>query len=563
MSAADGGTADGTMAAFDPQFAELWQAFLDGGLDEVQVEVLARRLRDDPMLAALAGERYVEHRLLSLALCREEAGRFADATLARVTEEGQDFSRQVQSRITSVATAPVRSQTPRLSWAHYAFAASLAAMLALMLAWWSAPAVVLPARPVATLVLADRCVWDGPALVPGQRLMNGDLRLRNGTALVRFDGGAEVLLAGAVTFTLESAGSATLHLGTVTVRADEAAAGFIVRTPVTEVTDLGTEFALSVDRGGATDLQVIDGEVAWRGLRTATADSGTVLRQGDGVRVRSASDTTGQTLPLTAIPIATQVQRLTASDQGRLLSYDGFDYPFTRTTSRQQNANGGYGWRAPWYRNQPTNDLPLDFVPRMNLAMPGDLLASSGGHLDLVTEPSKPDTYRDAYMRLFVEPIDLARDDVRYLSLLVQRSATTDGPTHHWFRCMLTSETVPSDRLGFGIMSNGCPHLLSRFGNSNGTVPIRDGVPYLCVFKIVSGKTTPDQAFLKLYGHEDQIDRHEPAGWTLVGQPGNYDGVLGSIHINNGTERAWSVDELRIGTSWESVTPRRSHGDRP
>lgn len=549
--------------ALDPEFAELWQAFIDGDLDDAQVAELERRLRADPTLAALAGDRYVEHRLLSLALCREPAGRFTDATLARVAAAGQDFSRQVQSRITSVATAPARPQAQRLTWAHYAFAASLAAMLALMLAWWTTPVPANPARQVATLVLADRCAWDGPALVPGQRLVNGALCLRSGTALVRFDGGAELLLSGVVDLNLESAGSAALQVGTVTVRADEAAAGFIVRTPVTEVTDLGTEFALTVDRSGATDLQVIDGEVAWRGLRTATADSGTVLRQGDGVRVRSASDTTGEVLPLTATSIATQVQRLTASDQGRLLSYEGFDYAFTRSTSRQQNAAGGFGWRAPWYRNQPTNELPLDFVPRMNLAMPGDLVASSGGHLDLATEPSKTDTYRDAYMRLFVEPIDLARDDVRYVSLLVQRSATTDGPTHHWFRCMFTSETVSRDRLGFGIMSNGCPHLLNRFGNSNGTVPIRDAVPYLCVFKIVSGKTTPDQALLKLYAHEDPIDRHEPATWTLVGQPGNFDGVLGSIHINNGTERAWSVDELRIGTSWESVTPRSAKAGQP
>lgn len=543
--------------AFDPEFAELWQAFIDGGLDDAQVAELERRLHADPALAALAGDRYVEHRLLPLALQRETADRFAQATLARVADEGQDFSRKVQSRITSVAIMPVRAQAPRLTWAHYAFAASLAAMLALMLAWWTTPLPTAPARPVATLVLADRCTWEGAALVPGQRLVNGALHLRSGTALVRFDGGAEVLLSGVVDLTLESAGSAALQMGRVTVRANEEAAGFILRTPVSEVTDLGTEFALSVDRAGATDLQVIEGEVAWRGLRTSTADSGTVLRQGQGVRLRSASDATGEALPLTATSLATQIQALSSSDQGRLLSHDGFDYTFSRALSRDQNAAGGSGWRSAWFRNQPTNELPLDFLPGKSLAMPDDLVASSGGALDLASEITKPDSYRDAYMRLYVEPHDLSRDDVRYLSLLVQRSATSDAEKHHWFRCMLTSETVPSDRLGFGIMSNGCPHLLNRFGNTNGNVAIRDAVPYLCVFKIVSGRTAPDQAFFKLYGPDERIDRHEPAAWTLIGQPCHFDGVLGSIHINNGTDRAWIVDELRMGTSWESVTPRR------
>ena len=545
------------MSAMDPGFATLWQAFLDGDLDDAQVVELEQRLRADPALAALAGDRYVEHRLLSLALRAEPSGRFAAATLARVTDEGQDFSRKVQSRITSVALVPAATRARRIDWSHYALAASLAAMVALALAWWSTPPAAASTRPVATLVLTDHCLWQGAELVSGQRLVEGSLRLRSGSALVRFDGGAEVLLTGAAELTLESPGSAALVVGRVTVRASEQAAGFILRTPVSEVTDLGTEFALSVDHAGATDLQVIEGAVAWRGLANRSGDSGTILHRGEGVRLRSADDPTGERLSRPAATLAAQVQELDAAGSGRLLSYEPFAYSFAHSTSREQNAAGGFGWRAPWYRNQPTNSLPLDFTPGRSLELPAGLLPASGGRLELPSEVSKPDTYRDACMRLFVEPIDLAHDGVRYLSLVVQRSVTFDGPTHHWFRCMLTSESVPSDRLGFGVMSNGCPHLLNHFGNTNGTVAIRDGQPYLCVFKIVCGRTTPDQAFLKVYAQDEVVDRHDPATWTLVGQPGSYDGVLGSIHINNGTDRAWTVDELRIGTTWSSVTPRR------
>jgi hypothetical protein len=105
--------------------------------------------------------------------------------------------------------------------------------------------------------------------------------------------------------------------------------------------------------------------------------------------------------------------------------------------------------------------------------------------------------------------------------------------------------------------------LLSRFGNANGHQPIRNSEPYLCVFKVVCGRNSPDQTFLKIYAQQDPVDQHEPAAWTIVGQPGNFNGVLGSIHINNGTERAWSVDELRIGTTWSSVTPRLVAQDAP
>lgn len=543
--------------AMDESFAELWQAFLDGGLDDRQMAALEERLRADPALATLVAERYVEHRLLTLALHREEPGRFVQATQARLHAGSEDFAKRIHSRITSVAHPAATIANRRLGWSHYAFAASAAALVALALVWWTTPMPAQPGRPVATLVLSDRCDWQGAAPVPGQRLLTGVLRLKAGTALVRFDGGAEVLLSGASELVLESPGAAALRLGNATVRADEGAAGFILRTPVSEVTDLGTEFALSVDRAGVTDLQVLEGTVAWRGLAMAGADLGTVLSQGQAVRLRSATDRSGETLPLSAEPLVERLKQVSAADQGRLLTYEGFDYPFARAVSREQNATGGIGWRAPWYRNQPTNELPLDFIPGKSLAMVDDLQPSTGGALSLVTEISKPDTYRDAYMRLYVEPHDLSQDGVRYLSLLVSRSATFDAPKHHWFRCMLTSETVPSDRLGFGIMSNGCPHLLNRFGNTNGNVAIRDEVPYLCVLKVVSGRSTPDQAFFRIYGPDEHVDRHEPASWTLVGQPGHYDGVLGSIHLNNGTDRAWTVDELRMGTSWEAVTPRR------
>src|ERR1043165_5521577 len=117
--------------ALDDGVAELWQAFLDGGLDDAQMAALEARLSADPALAALAAERYVEHRLLTLALQREEPGRFAQATQARLHAGSDDFARRIQSRITSVAHPALDLPARRLGWSHYAFAASAAALVAL------------------------------------------------------------------------------------------------------------------------------------------------------------------------------------------------------------------------------------------------------------------------------------------------------------------------------------------------------------------------------------------------------------------------------------------------
>jgi hypothetical protein len=571
-----------------PELAGLWQDFLDGGLDAQQAAALERLLAGDPAAAALAGERYVEHRLIALALQREPADRFAQATLARIADAGQDFSRRVQQRLTSstTAAAPPRDhrqvlRTPLrlLSAAAILLAVLLGALLAAQQrAPMAAPARPAPAaeNPVATVIMAERCVWRGRQVEPGQRLAAGALELESGTALVRFDGGAEALLTGAVRMRLESAGSAACLRGALTIRAAAPATGFILRTPVAEVTDLGTEFAVSVDQRGVTEVQVLEGAVAWRCQDTAAADPGTRLERGQARRVRTPDDRAGEERPVTALSIAEQLHsaelhsaereaapsppRASAEPAG-LLSYEGFAYPFTATTSNRQDAAGGSGWRSPWFRNQLPNDLRID-LPAVGLAMPDGLAPAQGGALELPTEPERQDSYRFACMRLFAAPIALDVAGVRYASLLVRRSPIAAGPTHHWFRCMLTSETVPRDRLGFGIRSDGFPELLDRFGNSQAAVPIVDGETYLFVFKLVTG-AAGDQSFLQVYGRHDPVDAYEPARWTITGVLAHDEGVLGSLHINNGTERGYTVDEIRIGTTWRSVTPRAGDQERP
>jgi ferric-dicitrate binding protein FerR (iron transport regulator) len=79
-----------------------------------------------------------------------------------------------------------------------------------------------------------------------------ELTLRNGVVVV-FEGPGEFDLAGEL--------EATLHDGNLVVRMPDGMKGFVVRTPATDVLDLGTEFAVSVGPGQATDVQVYDGAV--------------------------------------------------------------------------------------------------------------------------------------------------------------------------------------------------------------------------------------------------------------------------------------------------------------
>ncbi|MEM0968931.1 MAG: FecR domain-containing protein [Verrucomicrobiota bacterium] len=118
---------------------------------------------------------------------------------------------------------------------------------------------------VATLLFGEDCQWNSPqALEEGQRLREDRLELKQGIAVLRSDSGAEVILSGPTQLDLVSASHAKLHFGEVVVRAEQGAEGFTVGTPASDMVDLGTEFAVRVERSGTTELHVHDGEVVCR-----------------------------------------------------------------------------------------------------------------------------------------------------------------------------------------------------------------------------------------------------------------------------------------------------------
>jgi hypothetical protein len=101
----------------------------------------------------------------------------------------------------------------------------------------------------------DRRLSIGQPIDAGRISLAGgavELTLRNGVVVV-FEGPGEFDLAGEL--------EATLHDGNLVVRMPDGMKGFVVRTPSTDVLDLGTEFAVSVGPGQATDVQVYDGAV--------------------------------------------------------------------------------------------------------------------------------------------------------------------------------------------------------------------------------------------------------------------------------------------------------------
>jgi ferric-dicitrate binding protein FerR (iron transport regulator) len=103
--------------------------------------------------------------------------------------------------------------------------------------------------------------WAAGSLATGAHVRKGQkLELSAGVAEVTFDSGARVVLEGAASLHINSAWDVTLRRGTLKASVPPEAVGFRVSNAAVEVVDLGTEFTMVADAGGA-EVFVLKGEV--------------------------------------------------------------------------------------------------------------------------------------------------------------------------------------------------------------------------------------------------------------------------------------------------------------
>jgi hypothetical protein len=138
---------------------------------------------------------------------------------------------------------------------------------------------------VARLARTANCHWasDAPAPAVGESLASiRKLSLKSGLAEIAFNTGASIIVEGPATLELTTDNSARLSAGKLTALVPTQAIGFIVQTPVSQITDLGTEFGVAVDGTGQTDLHVFQGKVQVAGLTAVTAAPPLPLGEGRG-----------------------------------------------------------------------------------------------------------------------------------------------------------------------------------------------------------------------------------------------------------------------------------------
>ena len=117
-------------------------------------------------------------------------------------------------------------------------------------------------EPIARLSAAMDCRWQQSPSKLGDELRRGQrMELLSGFAEVTFDSGAQVTLEGPAVLDLRSAWEARLQSGSLKASVPPEAIGFRVSNPSVDVVDLGTEFSMVAETGGATEVFVLKGSI--------------------------------------------------------------------------------------------------------------------------------------------------------------------------------------------------------------------------------------------------------------------------------------------------------------
>lgn len=187
---------------------------------------------------------------------------------------------------------------PRRSWlaSHWVFAAAAMAVVATSMVFLIRFAGVPKGDPVGVLVHADGLVWSASGTQPGQKITQGPLKLRSGRATLALVNGVTLNVEGPAVLDFRSADQLVCDMGRIRARVPPCAQGFAVDGPNFHVIDIGTEFGVNLDRRGAGEVMVFDGQALVSTMDSRTGGRRTTLvRQDAAVSVDGRS---GDILPV-------------------------------------------------------------------------------------------------------------------------------------------------------------------------------------------------------------------------------------------------------------------------
>jgi len=400
---------------------------------------------------------------------------------------------------------------------------------------------------LGTISQQEACVWTpSRTLSTGSRFSVGPLLLVSGIAEFNFDSGTNVVMQGPCELQVASADTAELLRGNVVVHVTELSDGFILKTPDATIIDEGTEYAVSLD-DEATEVHVFDGSVFWEPITDADDANLERIEAGEARRYLRSNPAKGARIPLEMRKFVRRIEADVRENSGAsLLAYDGFE----NLAGRIRRGRSGFGWSGGWksgFHGRGSIGVIVD--------APDDTVfgvSRSGRRLLQLARG-------EAIQRDLEQVLALAPGETYYLSFIVQRHPEESESGRFLLVSMSSGDLHPRRRsrseLAFGITSDGFPYIKADGRIIQSAPSIEDEMVCLFVGKILVTGESSAETYLRVYQAGESIDRHEPAAWTAVGQLGPSEFTLSRIWLATGDDARFDIDELKIGTTWRSVTP--------
>jgi hypothetical protein len=224
---------------------------------------------------------YFESLLNALILEEKEA-------TATITKESTDMeAKHPQKEKRKTGTQKVNKVT--------LFMAAICVSILLFILTFACLDQMLTPREIATLNTSLHATFtDNQTTESGARLTNRKepLILQTGLIVIVFDSGAKALLEAPATFRLKSAKRMLLYAGRLFASVPDSAKGFIIDTPNSCITDMGTQFGVQVEQDGTSDLHMFKGKATLTSNSDSKAKQNLTLTAGQAKRVNISGQVT-------------------------------------------------------------------------------------------------------------------------------------------------------------------------------------------------------------------------------------------------------------------------------
>ncbi|WP_168566015.1 FecR domain-containing protein [Crateriforma spongiae] len=423
------------------------------------------------------------------------------------------------------------------------------------------------------LIEQPDCRWQVKPVSWEGTFRSGTAVLQQGAAELKFGSGTNLILQAPCELKVTDASTAELLSGSVAVHVTEQSNGFVLGTPESEILDEGTEYAVSVAKD-STEVHVFDGSVWWvpklEGARS-TDDLEDKIEAGQAKKYARSKPSIGKFIPFGQRQFVRRIeQAVRANTEGEIIAYDGFE----NIAGRVRRGRSGFGWSGGWLpigqrRGKAAEiiDAPAGSVFGVSREQRRLMLCSDG--TDIRRELSPPITW-DPGSELYLSIIIRSAEIESHPAPGSKRPQDTNPPQDRPDLDRSLRITLEPDLPGrgrtrhavasFGITSSGVPFINSRHRVSRTGLSILPGEDYFLVVRLPSADLDHSPQ-LRMYHSSEAIEPATAETWTVEAELPLERKAIRWIRITAGSDAVWHLDELRLGSTWQSVIARETDAD--